>query len=689
MNNLHFLVISVLAISVGLFIFLNGKEKESNQSFFIVTLAASGWLFCLYFLSNTKNPQIVLFLARLSYAAGMLAPAGLLHFVHSYPNTATSQWKKYKIYLPALIISLLCFTNLVVEDCQIHVWGVKATAGKAIIIIITYFLIYLSLITIKIIKAYRTASPFYKKRWLLIIIGLPLPLFHILITNIILPRLAFEQAYKLGPYAALEMAFVLGYAIYKYYLFDIKIIIRRTLLYSLLILFNSTIYLLVVTTIQKIISNNYNLWVSIFISSIIVVLTIRPLYRLVEFWTDRLFYRKQNDYINHFEKIYDQISYTDSLNNTLTTLIEPIVSFVHFTHVSLYLKELSLDCHYTLSAQTSMYHINLPTIIQEDSLLIDYLNQNMEIIDTEEKRYLYGHITDKNHKEIQLLDLLDNKLDSKMIVPLKSKEDLLGFISLGTKLNKDLITEYEKIFFRTFSREASNIIENNRLYNEALKNERLALIGTMSSSFAHEIRNPLAAINSYIDLLRDRIHDEKFLQQFYKIVPSEIKRLSDLTEDLLNFAKADKQQIEYINLNELVTRAVELVKNKLQKKEIDLTISPKCNYSIQADRQQIYQTVLNILLNAIHAVDKQGKIAISLSDRDGFVIIAIRDNGRGISKRDISKIFEPFYSTKIYGTGLGLTTCKRIVEAHKGYIHVESEENQGCTFEVHLPLQVG
>jgi signal transduction histidine kinase len=228
--------------------------------------------------------------------------------------------------------------------------------------------------------------------------------------------------------------------------------------------------------------------------------------------------------------------------------------------------------------------------------------------------------------------------------------------------------------------------------------DRLASLGTLIASLAHEIRNPLVSIKTFTQLLPERIEDEEFRNYFLKVASGEIDRLTGLINELLGFARPSEPRLEGEDVNALIDKMEILVATEARKKNVTLNK----NYArdlpqIKADAEQLKQVLLNILLNAIQATQGEGKIWIEtrqvqvpVEDRvEPFTQIEVRDTGMGIPRENLERIFDPFFSTRPEGSGLGLAISHQIIHDHGGFISVESEVGKGTSFKVHLPLKPG
>jgi len=252
--------------------------------------------------------------------------------------------------------------------------------------------------------------------------------------------------------------------------------------------------------------------------------------------------------------------------------------------------------------------------------------------------------------------------------------------------------------------EAINIMaEELALYSsnnesELERSHRLAAIGRLAAGVAHEINNPLASIGACSEgILRrweQRSPGEKPVTkddiEYLRQIRQEVYRCKSITEKLLDFSRNRPIKLEAVDLSSLVNDTIRLLQHQISNQPIEISVNaPSPAIFAQGDSAQLRQVILNLLLNAVDAVEGSGKIEIELGPRDQFVDLTMKDTGTGMSEEDLRQIFDPFFSTKTSssGTGLGLALCYSIVKAHSGFIRASSPgPGQGSTFTVSLPL---
>jgi signal transduction histidine kinase len=290
-------------------------------------------------------------------------------------------------------------------------------------------------------------------------------------------------------------------------------------------------------------------------------------------------------------------------------------------------------------------------------------------------------------------------LEAEVSIPLIWKEELIGMINLSHKFTKDIYSREDIELLSTLANQTAIAIENARLYEDLKRSksyirraDRLASLGTLTAGLAHEIRNPLVAIKTLTHLLPERLDDEEFRNKFLQIASGEVDRISSLVTELLDFARPSDPKLEMENINIILDGMILLVSTETNKKQINLIKNYVSNLPFaQIDREQIKQVFLNILLNAIEATPEKGKITVKTQpfmkpSGEPYVQIEFTDTGCGIPSDQLEEIFNPFFTTKITGSGLGLSISNQIVRDHRGYIDVESQLGKGSSFFINLPV---
>jgi PAS domain S-box-containing protein len=228
--------------------------------------------------------------------------------------------------------------------------------------------------------------------------------------------------------------------------------------------------------------------------------------------------------------------------------------------------------------------------------------------------------------------------------------------------------------------------------------DRLATLGEVSAGIAHEIRNPLAGIKTSAQVLEESFSPGDHRSQLVSRIVREIDRSNELLKKFFHFAKPGKPKQDFVSLETLVEGIYLLLSSKMRKKEIIFEKNIETEISdVYVDENQIEQVLINLFLNSLDALDKGGSIIIHLKmvenreeiileNTSKAVLLILEDTGCGIDRENLEKIFNPFFTTKSDGVGLGLSISSRLIEENGGQIYVESEPEQGTKFKLYFPV---
>jgi signal transduction histidine kinase len=227
--------------------------------------------------------------------------------------------------------------------------------------------------------------------------------------------------------------------------------------------------------------------------------------------------------------------------------------------------------------------------------------------------------------------------------------------------------------------------DRQRKANDSLRRaERLKTLGEMAAGMAHEVKNPLAAIRSSAQIINEHVSGKE--AQLAGIIMSEVDRLNRVVNEFLDYARPAPLKREPVLLSGLLDSCLELLAPVI--KQAGVTVKrayPQGEHKVDADPNQLRQVFLNLILNAVQAMHHGGEVTLDLRQEGGFTRVSVRDSGPGIPPDKLRQVFEPFYSTKPGGTGLGLPIAQRIVSEHGGRLAIESKPGEGTAATVILP----
>ena len=366
-------------------------------------------------------------------------------------------------------------------------------------------------------------------------------------------------------------------------------------------------------------------------------------------------------------------------------------------HGALYLAERDQQRYRRLAAQAPP-HGSAPATLPFDHPLVHYLSEAHHIVD----RTFCFHQESVTAAFRPLAQALRD-LSTTVAIPLVAKGHLVAFVLLHSPehsldpLNVELVA--------AMAQTAANALDSSTVYedlhqSQALmrRTDRLRSLEIIAGGFAHEIRNPLTSIKTFIQLAPERKDDVEFIRDFSKVVLDDVHRIERLIQEILDYARYMEPKLTDEDLNDIVSSCLYFIEVKADTRGIKIEKQLASGLPrVMLDRQQIKQVLLNVLLNAMDAMGERGggslrvrTAALSKPDAMTWVQIEIEDTGPGISAANLEHIFDPFFTTKHNsgeneGTGLGLTIAHQIVQEHRGDIQVESVEGTGTTFRIHLP----
>jgi signal transduction histidine kinase len=263
-------------------------------------------------------------------------------------------------------------------------------------------------------------------------------------------------------------------------------------------------------------------------------------------------------------------------------------------------------------------------------------------------------------------------------------------VAVSFSLHNDEIGDLGRNFNHMMQQLRESREEIERLHRTQISRaEHLATLGELATGLAHEIRNPLAGIAGVIEIVGRDLPATSPARAVVKDVRLEITRISRTLTDLLETARPRRPEVRRSNLNTTVEHAVMLARQQVLSRpmKIELEKAPALP-EVEHDSDQIHQVLLNLLLNAVQAMEGAGTVRVEIGARGDYAAVVVSDTGRGISSQNLPNIFRPFYTTKSNGTGLGLSLARRIVEDHHGRIEVSSAVGTGSKFTVLLPFRM-
>ncbi|NOX37922.1 MAG: DUF3365 domain-containing protein [Calditrichaeota bacterium] len=336
------------------------------------------------------------------------------------------------------------------------------------------------------------------------------------------------------------------------------------------------------------------------------------------------------------------------------------------------------------------------SLIEHSLEAVAIVDERGAIIDCNSKLLHLTGYDRETIRHLQLEDLLDLRQRRKIDPATPSNGDSERFETV-LYTRDDLEIPVEIYLIRGFSLgDQSNLsfvyvrdlTERKKIEQYAIQTEKMFALGQLSSGIAHEIRNPLFALNNNIEYLKERFGDDPDFQEVYQELQNGVDRIQNIVSAILDYARPHQPEFKPVDIHTVIEKSLVLVQKQFEKSRIRIvTEFVEQPRKVQADPHQLEQVFINLFLNAFQAMDGAGQLKIVTRNQRHHLEIRIEDSGRGIPPEDLSRIFDPFYSKSPNGTGLGLAIVQRILDQHHARYRVESQLGLGTIFVISLPYK--
>lgn len=832
-NEIVLIVVFLLHAGLGVFVFLRNSANPINKRFCVFAQALAVWTLFIFLTLQTTDPASATLRLRLVFSAALFIPSTLFFFCSVFPDRSERTIDKYLsrfFFAVSLLLSLS--SSFIVDSLSFENNSFHAQYGPLFPVFWFYFI---TCIAYSAYILYKKSLHYYGIRRLQIqymYFGVGVSIFLGAITNFVLPTIGIWQVESFGPLATIPIPVAVAYAIVKYHLMDISLVIKRSTVYGTLSIVLSVAYFGVGVVLGSVLPvSEYKETVTAIVSTTVIVLAFVPAREAIQYVVEKTFFHttySRSKVLRDSTAIFSAIH---DLNELLHFAVQNLYGSVGIERMCILLMDEETGCYKPRAAINFPQEQNLS--ISKDDAVVTWLRQNRTVLCKEQlSRFVgdeLGHFAEEKLASI----------DTDSCVPIFQEDSLFGIVLLGGKIDRKPFTQEDVQMFLAFSgqlamaiekahlyeglkeaktyrdnilqsmksgviaadkdgeitlinseakrilgvkstdssreilsalgqhtkrlfentvkndiefRDAECVIENGgvsipcgatitklqteageklgalmiltdlteikRLEAEKQRTDHLASIGVLAANVAHEIKNPLVAINTYFTLLPTKGNDKEFQREFQEIAAKETNRINKIVEGMLNLSRPSKPFIRPIDPRCVVRDAISLLKNVAEEKGIEITSDlEKKKCQIMADEAQTKQVLINILHNAFDAITGKGCVNVSTyicsslyehkrrsKAQDGSVFFSfetpyphnqsekhyyvckVSDNGVGIPSTKMSSLFEPFFTTKEKGTGLGLAIIYSILREHKGGIYVQSTEGEGTDFCVYLPL---
>ena len=696
------LLTAFVNLLLGIISYTKNSKSATNRLLTGLTIIFALWTIANYFSLNTPTPSGTLFWIRaVMFITAPLGPV-LYLFIKAFPNTNLEIKKPMLLFLTiaTVIVEGLAFTPFLFSKVTLG-QQITPTPGPGLILFAILFVGVPLIGFFDLIKKYRKTVNLEKLQIRYLLFGIAFTFFLLIITNFLLVVVfKISQFVIFGPIFSLILVGFIFYAIAKHRLLQIRLVLARSVAYSIMIAIFAAIYTLGIFLISKYLFksevSNEQLIISVFLA-LFVVASFERLKGLVKNTTDKFFFKGK---YNSDELILDLITLTASTYSLKTLTQKTLEKLIAALRIQ--------DGFFIINKKNGRFLVvntgnrKAPNYNRE---VIDKLMKFSEIIVLDEE------------KDFQRKQLMQ-KLNVFISVPLMEQDNKVGLLLLDNKKSGDMYTEQDIKILEIFGPIIALAIQNAKAYDEIKRfnktlsdkvlnatkelqesHARLQTLDKQKDAFlgmaSHELKTPITSIKAFTQVLLKRVEKAKLTEYVYilKNVNTQTDRITQLINDLLNISHIESGKLilqkNKFDLGKLVGKTIADIQVTTETHMI--TQKGKVSGLIYGDENRIEQVLSNLLTNAIKYSPKGKEIVVTLSENNKESSVTVHDFGQGIAPRDQKKIFERFYRTReneeknISGFGLGLYISSEIIRRHKGKIWVTSSLGKGSTFAFTIP----
>lgn len=669
-----YLVIGVFGFLLALFVFFNPPRNPIKIAFARYLFIAGWWgLFSIPMLV-APTEYWGTFWDRVCLMGLILIPVSFIHFNFIFLNINKKHGKFILVnYVIAAFFLLANFTPYFVPSTSPR-FGLKYFTDPSPLyhLFFTYFFLTSLLCISSFFVGYIKAKG--NRR---------LQLFNVLWSSVFgysLGGLTYFTVLKMPPAYLVIIAnagiifhmVVYAYTITKQRLMDISVVISRAVAEVLTVLFQGTIYLTLVWFYRSYVSTSINasflVWTVLY--GILVGQTYREIRLFIQTSSDKLFLKGRYNYYKSLSDASSHVGQKLSLTGILKVLYETFSNVVEISNPRVYLPEYfseaekSSSRYLYYSKEQYLPQTEEPTIVNDSPTLAELIAKREPLLEVKE-------------------------LNAALVVPCLLEDRLIAIFVLGKKLSEDSYTDEDIRLLKVLANQAAVALDHTRSY-EKIKGEleiaerdlgrsqRLASLGTLTAGVTHEIRNPLAVIRSETERLNTKPRDDEYLHQYSNLVIKHVDRIAGIVSRMLDFAKEKPKAIDTVDINEVIRSTLQMFAiSRITVKQELMEVLP-----VKGDAEELQEVFINLIQNAIEAMPEGGILTLRSYSQEGKTVVEVSDTGKGIPEEVRQRIFDPFFSTRHEGVGLGLSIVYRIIREHGAEIKVLSEAGKGTTFKI-------
>jgi len=662
---------------IGAMVLRGGLRDPLRRTFAAMTFAIASWNLTLFGLAYFDDPVVAELWSRVFRVGICLAPATTFHFTLELSGTRGRNWliARRTAYTVAVVLGIANLAGLLVARVVEHRFGWYPEPTRLYAGITLSVIVLLCLSANRFWHAWRhPATPRQRVQARLFALGAFVQIPAVL-TNF-LPIYGIDTL-PLGPVGTIPFFLLQAYGIARHRLMDVDYVVRKVVSFLLAATVALAPSSIAIALFGEVLGFNapFVVGAATITVGLISAVAIPMLQQALETHVQQAIFPHRYDYRLHLRRLAADIVHMLDERELVRRLGTALVHDLEIEGCEIYLRD-ERSRHLTARYPADATGEPDPAIVAA----MDSITEPVLSVELDARQPLAAAAFRARGWEVGM--------------PLRVNDRLTGLVALHRNRDLRIFSGEDLNILASVGSAASVALENARLSRELRRSEtaleranRLSSIGTLAAGIAHEIRNPLTAVKTFLDLLPQRLDDREFVSGFRELSLSELRRVTDLIADLLAFGKSTSTERRPVDLGPSLDQVVRLLDSTARKRQVslDLHLDPKA-HPAWADPDQVKQIVLNLVLNAIEASPDGGTVTLEVSAGPREQVrFEVRDLGAGIPADQIESIFNPFFTTKEQGTGLGLALVHQMVVEHGGEIVVESEVGQGTTFRVTLP----
>jgi signal transduction histidine kinase len=690
-----------LGLNLGLLatVLVADHANRKHQAFAWLAAALAVWEIGVCGLRWTTDATAALAWERLLHVGVVFIPALYCQYVVAFLDLPGRRPWLLLGYVLSTAFGLIIPSDLFMRGVRTSPWGFMPVSGPLYAAYVAYFQIYMIAGLALLLRAHHaTPSSFRRNRALLVIVATGVSVLGGIV-DFLRFVLGWEHIYPAGVPASVVFSLSLGVAIVRYRLINMSALAKRALLYLMSTIALAPVLVSLLLAVDWLTPGAH---IVTGVPTIVFFLALfglafPGLSRLDAFLTTVIFRRQRglHDAILTLTKQMSSVLDLDLIGRTLT---EGLVSGVPALQASLFLVDPKTPEVRCLATAASRAIDRSLTSLPHEAALLAWIEATRTTILVESSA-LPRTRTDELGAAVRALEAQGIAL----LVPLTLEGQAAAVLAVGDKLSGEIFDSADIQLLEVLAGQTAIALRNARLYSDLreqmgelkrtqrqlVQSAKLAAVGELASSVAHEINNPLQVILFNVGLLSRQFTDETPVRRKLTTITTEAQRAGKITRELLDFARRREPRQEPVHLDELILRVLDLFRTKLKDQNIEAeTVFASGVPAVAGDRDQLMQVLVNLMVNAADAMPDGGVLRVAAETSGQEVVVTVRDSGCGMAPDQLARIFEPFFTTKPEGrgTGLGLPVSLGIVRNHGGAIDVESEPGKGTTMTVTLPV---